>query len=137
MQKTLMWIGFKRHKFNNSHFILVTKVTIHHHKKKIQAIIQYMPISIPTIAAKLKCMGRRNTAFHVTPEVWRHQVPNPSFDISSIQYPGISETKVHSQVSLTLAKHILANPIWSPLKFVNEHCYVPEIVYSCINNFWS
>lgn len=34
VQKTLMWVGFKRHKFNNSHFILVTKVTIHNNQKK-------------------------------------------------------------------------------------------------------
>lgn len=32
--KNMMWVDFKCHKFNNSHFILVTKVTIHYHKKK-------------------------------------------------------------------------------------------------------
>lgn len=32
--KNLMWVDFKCHKFNNSHLILVTKVTIHYHKKK-------------------------------------------------------------------------------------------------------
>lgn len=63
--KNMMWVDFKCHKFNNSHFILVTKVTIHYHKKKK---IQYLLISIPTIAATLKFMGRRNTAFHFTPE---------------------------------------------------------------------
>lgn len=64
--KNMMWVDFKCHKFNNSHFILVTKVTIHYHKKKKK--IQYLLISIPTIAATLKFMGRRNTAFHFTPE---------------------------------------------------------------------
>lgn len=64
--KNMMWVDFKWHKFNNSHFILVTKVTIHYHKKKKK--IQYLLISIPTIAATLKFMGRRNTAFHFTPE---------------------------------------------------------------------
>lgn len=103
--KNMMWVDFKCHKFNNSHFILVTKVTIHYHKKKKK--IQYLLISIPTIAATLKFMGR------ILPFIshLRHQVPIPSIDISSIQYQGITETKVYTphlsiQVLCTFAKHM-------------------------------
>lgn len=106
----MMWVDFKCHKFNNSHFILVTKVTIHYHKKKkIQALIQYLLISIPTIAASHSNLWEEETLPFISH--LRHQVPIPSIDISSIQYQGITETKVYTphlsiQVLCTSAKHM-------------------------------
>lgn len=102
--KNLMWVDFKCHKFNNSHFILVTKVTIHYHKKKdpgfnpIYADLNTYNSCYTQIYGKEKhCL-----LFH-TLDI---EVSIPSIDISSIRYQGITEAKVHTPFKYTSVVHL-------------------------------
>lgn len=104
--KNMMWVDFKCHKFNNSHFILVTKVTIHYHKKKKDPIFADLDTYN---SCYTQIYGKKKILPFISH--LRHQVPIPSIDISSIQYQGITETKVYTphlsiQVLCTFAKHM-------------------------------